>query len=250
MRKIIVAVFFLISVVPSKVVCAEAGKKLEINPIKENERNQIQKNVKQQLDALKARNDSKLQDLVEQARLTFWLGQLESSSDEKLKFFQDGMKLMEPYLDDHKEPGPILLWAANAGGVASIKRNLDALRMLELIEKKLLEVASRFPKFQSGAADRALAEIYLSAPRFVSIGSGKKAVQHANAAFVIDSTHPGNKLIMAKIFSDNGDETKAKVLLEEVLTLAIPETYPLDYVTWRTEALKALDAPKGYSISG
>jgi tetratricopeptide (TPR) repeat protein len=157
---------------------------------------------------------------------------------------------MEPFLQNKSEnPAPVLLWAANAGGYASQKKNLASLKLLDQIEQNLIASANQYPEFESGAAHRALADIYYIAPPFISVGSKKKALKHAQIAYKIDPHHPGNMLIMAKLFMDDGKEDKARALFKEVLILASPDRFPFDFVGWRAEALEGLDSPQGLKLS-
>lgn len=224
---------------------AYAIQEQEISPVPAAQVERIKDEAKSQLQALMAKKDAGVKSLVQQARLMYWVGQFSTDEDERLKSFEQGMTLMTPFLSKTDDPSPVLLWAANAGGFASHKRNLAALKLLEEIEQKLAIIASQHPGYESGAADRALADIYFSAPPFISVGSKKKAFKHAQIAYNYDPHHPGNILIMAKLLSDKGDEEKATPLFKEVLSLATPERYPFDYVGWRAEALRGLDAPQG-----
>lgn len=229
---------------------AFAVQEQEILPVSASQVATIKDVAKSQLKALISTNDRGIKSLVEQARLMYWVGQFSKDEDERLKSYETGMSLMDPFLQNKSEnPAPVLLWAANAGGYASQKRNLASLKLLDQIEQKLLDSASQYPEFESGAAHRALADIYFSAPPFISVGSKKKALKHAQIAYKIDPHHPGNMLIMAKLFRDDGAEDKARALFKEVLILASPDRYPFDFVGWRSEALEGLDAPQGLKVS-
>jgi hypothetical protein len=227
---------------------AVVNQEIIIKPVEDQEKALLEQRAKAQLAEIEAKKDTSQASLVERARLAYWIGQYAAKDEDKLKSYEYGMTLMEPLTVSGEDPAPALLWAANAGGFASIKRNLGALKLLEKIEQKLLLVAARFPAFESGAADRALASIYWSAPRFVSVGSRKKAEKHAHLAFEKDPHHPGNLLLMAKVFQENGDEGRAQMLFKQSLNLSMPDRYPLDYAVWRTEALEGLGTPQGLKL--
>jgi hypothetical protein len=222
-----------------------AVEEQQIFPVPPSEIARIKDEARSQLQKMLATKDQGIQSLVQQARLFYWVGQFGTDDDERLKSYEQGMSLLKPYLSNAGAPAPTLLWAANAGGFASLKRNLAALKLLEEIEQKLSIIASQHPAFESGAADRALADIYYSAPPFISVGSKKKALKHAQIAYKLDPHHPGNILIMAKLLNDEGEEGKAQPLFKEVLSLARPEQYPFDFVGWRAEALRGLGSPQG-----
>lgn len=221
---------------------------MTVKPMDAEEKSRLEARIKVQLDALLAKQEKSRKDLVEQASLYYWVGQISAQEKEKLQAYEAGLSLMEPLARETEDPEPVLLWSANAGGLASLKRNFSALKMLDLIEQRLLTIAEKHPAFGSGAADRALAHVYLSAPRFVSVGSPKKALKHARLAFEKDPHHPGNLLLMAKISADDGDHAKADALFKEALDLATPDRYPLEYAAWRTEALEGLGAARGFTF--
>jgi tetratricopeptide (TPR) repeat protein len=233
-------VAFLISGV-STLASATATHPVEAVVVPSQERLAIATSAKAKLDSLVAKNDKSRASLIEQARLSYFIGQYGNTDEEKLAAYEHGVKLLEPFAADINEPEAALIWAANAGGMASVQRNLDALRLMEKIEKRLIAVSEKHPAYEAGAANRALAGIYLNAPRFISVGSKKKAAEYARKAFAQDPQNPANMLIMAHIAADDGDEQKAVELYQSVLVIAKPDRYPLDYAAWHNEAVEGLD---------
>jgi hypothetical protein len=132
------------------------------------------------------------------------------------------------------------VWAANAGGFASIKRNLAALETLSTIERRLVALSERDPSFGDAAAYRALASIYFNTPPLISVGSKKKALSYAQRAFAAFPANPGNILILGQVKADDGDTKAASQLFKDALSLAVVDRYPLDYAAWRWEAHQAL----------
>ena len=219
---------------------AAQNVKIEAKVLPTQEQNAIADQAKSKLEALAANNEKARKNLIEQGRLTYFIGQYLSKDDDKLTAFERGMQLLEPLAKEVSDPEAALIWAANAGGVASIKRNLDALRLMEKIDKRLLGVSEKNPSYEGGAADRALASVYLNAPSFISVGSKKKAAIFAHKAFAQDPKNPANMLVMAHIEADDGDQQKAVELYQAVLDAAKPERYPFDYAQWHNEAVEGL----------
>ena len=203
------------------------------------EQKEIVERIRPRLVELSAKSDSKT--LVERAKLAYFIGQYTAKDDDKLTSFRQGLDSLEPAAAEGKDPDAVLIWAANAGGVASIERNLDALRLMDKIEKRLVALSEKFPSYESGAAYRALAAIYFNAPSFISIGSDKKAAVYATKAYALDPNNPANMLMMARVEGDQGNKTRAVELYREVLKRAKPDSYPLDYAAWHNEALNGLD---------
>ncbi|MBM4253086.1 MAG: hypothetical protein FJ146_14030 [Deltaproteobacteria bacterium] len=208
-------------------------------PITAEEQAAILNKIRPRLEALGGSSDSKV--VVERAKLTYFIGQYSSKDEDKLNSFRQGLVALEPAAAEGKDPDAVLIWAANAGGVASIERNLDALRLMDKIEKRLLTLSEKFPSHESGAAYRALAAIYFNAPSLISVGSSKKAAQYATKAYSLDPNSPANMLMMARVEADQGNKTRAAELYREVLQRAKADLYPLDYAAWHNEAVTGLD---------
>jgi hypothetical protein len=80
------------------------------------------------------------------------------------------------YMSAHPNDVEGLVWWSAIGGVyAENHKNLKSLRLVKEMEQKLLAARSAAPCFQGGAIETALAGLYEGAPRFISIGSKKKA---------------------------------------------------------------------------
>ena len=239
-KALAVCMAFLIAAV-STIGDATTTHPVQAVAVPSQERLAIAASAKAKLNSLVAKNDKSRAGLIEQARLYYFIGQYGNTDEEKLAAYERGVKLLDPFAADVNEPEAVLIWAANAGGVASVRRNLDALRLMEKIEKRLIAVSEKHPTYEAGAANRALASIYLNAPRFISVGSKKKAAEYARKAFAQDSQNPANMLIMARIAAADGDDQKAVELFQSVLVIAKPDRYPLDYAAWHNEAVEGLD---------
>ncbi len=211
------------------------------SPISQDEQAQIVAKIRQRLSELSTTSAADTKSIIERAKLSYFIGQYSSKEDDKLKSFRAGLDSLEAAATEGKDPDAVLIWAANAGGVASIERNLDALKLMDKIEKRLLTLSENFASYESGAAYRALAAIYFNAPSFISVGSGKKAAVYAAKAYALDPNSPANMLMMARVEADQGNKTKAVELFREVLQRAKPDRYPLDYAAWHNEAITGLE---------
>lgn len=153
---------------------------------------------------------------IEEARLLFYLAE-QSPEKEQMGLYTQGRDLAQKARQtDPKNPGAVLWWTANHGGLARLKKNLWSLGALKEIEAALLELKTLDPKFGYAAAARVLGKIYLEAPGFISIGSSSKAKENMLESLKIAPEFPGNEIGYAEWLVEEGEKQKAAELVRSL----------------------------------
>lgn len=154
---------------------------------------------------------------TEKARLNFYLGRcafLEEETDVSVPFFEQGEKNAEAALDlKADEPVALFWWIANKGTLADISRSVTALRIIKIIEDKLLLIGEKDPNYGFAGAYRVLGKIYDKAPRFISIGSSSKAEKYLKKAIEKFPDFPGNIIALAEFYDGDDQKEEAKKLI-------------------------------------
>ena len=74
------------------------------------------------------------------------------------------------------------MWlAANLGGEALTHGKLQALGVVDEVERTLLRLNQVSPGYNHAAASRALGRLYQKAPSIISVGNSKKAADYLEA---------------------------------------------------------------------
>ncbi|NBY18830.1 hypothetical protein EBQ74_00925 [bacterium] len=158
---------------------------------------------------------------TEKSRLNFYLGRcafLEEETDVSVSFFEQGEKNAEAALGiKADEPIALFWWIANKGTLADISRSVTALRIIKMIEDKLILISEKAPDYGYAGAYRVLGKIYDKAPRFISIGSSSKAEKYLKKAVEKFPDFPGNIIALAEFYNDDDQKDEAKKILQPLI---------------------------------
>jgi len=92
----------------------------------------------------------------------------------------------------------------------SLKKNLSSLSKVKLLEKTMLRILEKLPKYGCGAVHRFLSQLYDAAPGWISIGSTSKSKEHLQKAVHTCPDYPGNILLKLH-FIDFEPENKKEI---------------------------------------
>lgn len=181
--------------------------------------------------------------MIETAHLCFFLGEITDRSlrEERLALYTRGIRLASAVREDEPHNKAAILWGAlNTLGEMRITRRLSALIDIVRIRDDMEQLNMLDETFEYGAADRVLAKIYQETPRWISIGSKRKAKRHFRQALTIAPTFPANLLLYAEFLLEQGKPEEAKALALKVRTSNRLEAFPLYEYQWRMTLLKIL----------
>jgi tetratricopeptide (TPR) repeat protein len=135
-------------------------------------------------------------------------------------------------------------WLGAALGVQARERPTTGLSALPKIEAAFKRAAEAKPEMEDAGPDRALAYLYLRAPRWPrGPGDPEQGLAHAKKAVALRPDYPPNRLALAEALAAAGDAAGSLEAGHEALRLAearVAQGDP-DAGEWVTEARKSID---------
>jgi tetratricopeptide (TPR) repeat protein len=135
-------------------------------------------------------------------------------------------------------------WLGAALGVQARERPTTGLSALPKIEAAFKRAAEAKPEMEDAGPDRALAYLYLRAPRWPrGPGDPEQGLAHARKAVALRPDYPPNRLALAEALAAAGDAAGSLEAGHEALRLAearVAQGDP-DAGEWVTEARKSID---------
>lgn len=179
---------------------------------------------------------------LDRSRAHLHLGKISSDKNERLLHFESGLRLAESVRhSEPKNPEAILLWVANAGEIAALRKNLKSLNTILKIEAALKELKVRDASYGYSAADRGLGALYHQAPPWISIGSSRKARAHFEEALKRHPEFPGNQIHFAVFLEGEGDAQSARRIAQSVLDSQDLRRFGWEAIEWAGLARKILE---------
>lgn len=134
------------------------------------------------------------------------------------------------------DPKALLLWATHSGIYAGEKKSLSSLFVIDDLIDAFEKIKKIDPKFSKAAADRGLGAIYLHAPRFISVGSKKKAKVHLERAYQAFPGYVPNRLGWAEYLIETGQNKAAREILKETIEITKSVKHPVQREVWQKKA--------------
>jgi tetratricopeptide (TPR) repeat protein len=132
-------------------------------------------------------------------------------------------------------------WLGVALGVQARERPSTGLSALPEIEREFQRAAQARPELDDAGPDRALALLYLRAPRWpAGPGDPELGLKHARAAVALRPDYPPNRLALAEALAATGDRDGSLEARRRALDLAraMAEKGDRDAPEWVAEAAK------------
>jgi hypothetical protein len=134
-------------------------------------------------------------------------------------------------------------WLGAALGVQARERPSTGLKALPQIEELFRRAAQAVPTLDEAGPERALALLYVRAPRWpTGPGNPDLGLSHARAAVELRPEYPPNRLALAEALSATGDRPAGRVEYRHALDLAraLADRGDRDAPEWAAEAESAL----------
>jgi len=154
---------------------------------------------------------------LKQCELLVWIGaQSESPKDEP--FFREMIVVAERARKAHpSDPGPVYWLGVGQGMLATVAPINEALSLVKQARANMRLLLTMDPTYCHGGADRVLGRIYSKLPFFIG-GSNEKAEEHYKQAIDRGPHYWLNHLYLAELYHHEGEDAKAKQLLQQVAT--------------------------------
>ena len=178
-----------------------------------------------------------------ESEMYYYLGNAsEGKTEQQIEFYEHGVEKSELAQKLEKtHPLALLMWCANRGAIFQLKKSITALFVVPKIQKKLQLLLEKHPDFGNAAADRALGNLYMKAPGFISVGSSQKARQHFEAALKRFPDYPGNQVYWAEFLYEQGQKDAARHMAMKVIQSSELAKHPLNSGEWLKIARRLID---------
>ena len=174
------------------------------------------------------------------SRTRYRAGAAAPSTATKIAEHEAGAAAARAALAARPDDPEALLWlAANLGAAGLARGKLAALRVLPEMERTLLRLDAVAPTFEHAAASRTLARLYHKAPPVISIGSSSRARRYFERALALAPSFPGNQVLAADFFADEGERARATELARRALAAPGFDAHP-DAPEWRAIASRIM----------
>ena len=134
-------------------------------------------------------------------------------------------------------------WLGAALGVQARERPATGLSALPEIERAFQSALRANPELDEAGPDRALALLYLRAPRWpTGPGDAEVGLEHARAAVALRPGHPPNQLALSEALRATGDSDGSRLAYRRAFDLAqeMADRGDRDAPEWAAEARKGL----------
>lgn len=123
-------------------------------------------------------------------------------------------------LAEHPDDPEFQFWhLENLGALATTKRNFSSLRTIRKLESELDGFVKNHPSHAFAGGLRSLGNLYREAPRFISIGSTKKAEECFRRALALSPEFPGNHIALIDLLWHEGRLPEAKEVLSNLMKM-------------------------------
>ena len=152
---------------------------------------------------------------LKQCELLVWIGaQCESPKDEP--YYREMIAVAQQARKAHpQDPGPVYWLGVGQGMLATVASIPEALSLVKQARANMRLLLTMDPTYCHGGADRVLGRIYSKLPFFIG-GSNEKAEEHYKQAIDRGPHYWLNHLYLAELYHHEGDDAKAKRLLQQV----------------------------------
>ncbi len=118
-----------------------------------------------------------------------------------------------------KDPD-IQFWRmATLGELAQLRKNVWSLRVIRKLEVELNGFVAEFPSHAFAGGYRRLGQLYQDAPRFISVGSTKKAEECYRRALALAPEFPGNHIALIELLKETGRGPEAEEILANLMKM-------------------------------
>ena len=138
-----------------------------------------------------------------------------------------------------QDPGPLFFLGVGQGMLADVASVPEGLLLVKQARKNMDELLKQNPDYYYGGPDRVLGRIYTKLPWFVG-GDTKLAEQHYKQAIRRGPHYWLNHLYLAELYFNEGEEDKARHLLEQVVEGKSEPTLLPESRLWQKVARQAL----------
>ncbi|MCF8031970.1 MAG: TRAP transporter TatT component family protein [Desulfarculaceae bacterium] len=171
--------------------------------------------------------------------LLVWLG-AQSPDEQAEEYFREVIVVAQQARRAHpKEPGPLFYLGMGQGLLADVCSFPEALVLVKQARKNMDKLAASDPAYCHGGPDRVLGRIYTKMPAFIG-GDNDLAEQHYKRAIQYGPRYWLNQLYLAELYYQEGENDKARKLLEEVASGRPLPTLMPECRIWQRMARQAL----------
>lgn len=151
------------------------------------------------------------------ARVQYWIGKHQKTDDEKIAAFEKGIAAAKKAIaiNPNSIGGHYWLGVSYAlyGKAKGITKSLS---LIDPIKEQMAAVIKLDPSYDKGGAYRVLGRLYFKLPGLFG-GSNSTAIKDLKAAIKYGPDRWLNHLYLAEVYLDEGENDKAKELLNKII---------------------------------
>lgn len=160
------------------------------------------------------------------ARVFYWHGTHEASTDAQLKLFESGIRYAQESIERDPKCVECQFWlGVSYGKYGEAKGILQSLGLVPHVQTSMEFVLKAKPKYEWGGAYRVLGRLYHKLPA-IKGGDNDKAIEYQKKAIAIGPTHLMNHRFLAEVLLDEGKKDEAKAELELIINMPEADLLP------------------------
>lgn len=170
------------------------------------------------------------------ARVIYWIGRNTEGNEAKVLVFERGIADAKKAIAINPDSLGGHYWLGVSYGLyGSAKGVTKSLSLINPIKEEMAKVIEIDPKYDEGGPYRVLGRLYFKVPGIFG-GSNSEAIKNLKQAIAYGPSRWLNHLYLAEVYMDEGENDKAKELLQRIIQGPAPQGLEPDYVLWKAEA--------------
>ncbi|KMY68287.1 hypothetical protein AAU61_00845 [Desulfocarbo indianensis] len=174
------------------------------------------------------------------ARVIYWIGRNTEGDEAKVLVFERGIADAQKAIAINPDSLGGHYWLGVSYGLyGSAKGVTKSLSLINPIKEEMAKVIAIDPKYDEGGPYRVLGRLYFKVPGIFG-GSNSEAIKNLEQAIAYGPARWLNHLYLAEVYLDEGENDKAKELLQKIIQGPAPQGLEPDYAMWTAEAQELL----------
>jgi tetratricopeptide (TPR) repeat protein len=174
------------------------------------------------------------------ARAWYWVGDHAQGEDAQIAAFEQGIAAAEKAIAVNPDSLGGHYWlGVNYGKYGSAKGVMKSLSLIDPIKEEMKRVIALDPDYEDGGPYRVLGRLYFKVPGLFG-GDNDEAIQNLKIAVRKGPRRYLSHIYLAEVYLDEGQDQKARELLQEVVAAGPPPGLEAEYAGWKAEASRLL----------
>jgi tetratricopeptide (TPR) repeat protein len=175
------------------------------------------------------------------ARAWYWVGDHAQGEEARIAAFEKGIAAAEKAIEANPDSLGGHYWlGVNYGKYGSAKGVMKSLSLIDPIKEEMNKVIAMDPDYADGGPYRVLGRLYFKVPGLFG-GDNDQAIENLQTAIRKGPRNYLSHVYLAEVYLDEGEDGKARALLEEVVAAGPPPGLEAEYAGWKAQAQQMLE---------